>query len=155
LYVTGYETFELSPEQREAMREYILDGGTLVGDATLGSPSFTASFRSEILKMFPDRKMDVLQLDHPIFRGYYNYANVHYFTVDQGVHTKLESPPQFLGMNIAARTAVIFSPYDMTCGWDEFYAPPASAKVPNAPRTMAMMPQDAIRMGINVVAYVS
>src|SRR5690606_39333873 len=63
--------------------------------------------------------------------------------------------PMFLGMNIAARTAVILSPYDMTCGWDEFYAPSAQDRVPDAPRTMAMMPGDALRMGINLVAYVA
>lgn len=155
LYMTGYEPFELATEEREALRDYLLDGGTLVGDAALGSPAFTQSFRAEVAKMFPDRSLDVLQPDHPLFRGYYTYANVHYFTVEQGTHTKLESVPQFFGMNLAARTAVILSPYDMTCGWDEFYAPPASAKVPNAGRTMAMLPADAIRMGINIVSYVS
>ena len=73
--------------------------------------------------MFPDRKLEVLQLDHPILHGYYNYSNVHYFTIESGVHTQLEGPPQLMGMNIAARTAVILSPYDMTCGWDEQLRP--------------------------------
>jgi hypothetical protein len=156
LYITGYETFEFTDEQRTALKEYLLDGGTLVADAALGSPSFVESFRGEIAKMFPDRKLDVLQLDHPIMRGYYNYANVHYFTIEQGQRTKLEGPPQLMGMNIAARTAVILSPYDMTCGWDEFYAPPAPRRGDVKPQpTMAMMPNDAIRMGINIVAYVS
>jgi hypothetical protein len=155
LYITGYETFEFTPEQRDALKDYLLDGGTLMGDAALGSPSFTESFRAEIRKIFPDHKLEVLQLDHPIMRGYYNYSNVHYFTVDQGVHTQLEGPPQIMGMNIAARTAVILSPYDMTCGWDEFYAPPAPRRGDVKPKpTMAMMPNDAIRMGINIVSYV-
>ena len=104
-------------------------------------------------RMFPDRRFDVLDLDHPIYRGYYEYANVHYFTIEKGTHTRLESPPRFMGLNIAARTAVVLSPYDMTCGWDGFYAPPAEAKVPDASRTLAMMPADAIRMGINLVSY--
>ncbi len=153
LYITGYEAFELTSPQREALRDYLLDGGTLLGDATLGSPAFTASFRREILAMFPDRKLGVLQMDHPVMRGYYAYANVGYFTVNNGAHTRSEGPPHLLGMNLAARTAVILSPYDMTCGWDEFYAPAANERVPDAPRTMAMMPADALRMGINLVAY--
>ncbi len=156
LYITGYQSFAFTPEQRAALREYILDGGTLLGDATLGSPDFAKSFRTEIAAIFPQHKLDILQLDHPIYRGYYPYQNVNYFTITDGVHSKTESPPQFLGLNIAARTAVILSPFDMTCGWDEFYAPPAprigSAKpVP----TMAMVPVDAIRMGINLLTYVS
>lgn len=156
LYLTGYQSFELTGDQRKALREYILDGGTLVGDAALGSPDFVNSFKAEIATIFPKRKLDALQLDHPAFRGYYPYQNVHYFKVVDGAHGKFESPPQMLGLNIAARTAVILSPYDMTCGWDEFYAPAAPRRGNAKPQpTMAMMPADAIRMGINLLAYVS
>lgn len=157
LYITGYEKFEFAAEQRAALREYLLDGGTLLGDPALGSPEFVESFRAEVAKMFPDRKMDVLQLDHPIFRGYYNYSNVHYYEIEKGNATKTEGPPQFQGMNLAARTAVILSLYDMTCGWDQRYAPARTDRpmAANAPSTKAMLPADAIRMGINIVSYVS
>ena len=156
LYVTGYETFSLSAEERGALRQYILDGGTLLGDAALGSPEFAKSFSAEVAAMFPKRKLEVLQLDHPALRGYYRYANVHYFTITDGVRSKLESPPQMLGVSIAARTAIILSPYDMTCGWDGFYAPAQPRRGSTKPSvTKAMMPQDALRMGINMVAYVS
>ncbi|MCK4293052.1 MAG: DUF4159 domain-containing protein [Planctomycetes bacterium] len=156
LHITGYQKFEFTPEQRTALREYLLDGGTLLGDAALGSPEFADSFRAELAAIFPKRKLDILQLDHPIFRGYYPYQNVHYFTIAEGVRSKLESPPQFLGLRIAARTAVILTPYDMTCGWDEFYAPAAPRRGNARPAaTRAMMPADAIRMGINLIAYVS
>lgn len=156
LYITGYQPFKLTDDQRKALREYVLDGGTLVGDAALGSPDFAESFKAEVAAMFPKRKLDTLQLDHPIYRGYYPYKNVNYFKIVDGARSKFESPPQFLGMSVAARTAVILSPYDMTCGWDEFYAPPAPRRGDAKPRpTMALMPADAIRMGINLVAYVS
>ena len=156
LYITGYEPFQFTPEQRAALRDYVLDGGTIIGDAALGSAEFAESFKSEVAQMFPKRKLDALQVDHPIYRGYYAYANVHYFKIVDGVRSKFESPPQMLGMNIAARTAIILSPYDMTCGWDEFYAPPAPRRTDAKPATtMAMMPADAIRMGINLIAYVS
>ena len=39
LYLTGYQPFTLSDSQRDALRQYLLDGGTLLGDATLGSPA--------------------------------------------------------------------------------------------------------------------
>lgn len=157
LYITGYQPFTFTDEQRDALREYLLDGGTLLGDPSLGSPEFVDSFRTEVEKMFPDRRMEVLQLDHPIMRGYYQYANVHYFTVERGVQTKIQGPPQFLGMNLAARTAVILSNYDMTCGWDGRFAPAIAdrPRAPTAPSSMAMIPGDALRMGVNLVAYVS
>ncbi len=155
LYMTGYEAFALNDDERLALRQYVLDGGTIVADATLGSPAFAQSFASEMQQTFPQHPLKPLPLDHPVFRGYYPYTHVHYFTVAGGTHTKTQGPPEMLGVTIAARTAVIFSPYDMTCGWDEFYAPPPDAKVPDAPRTKAMLPGDAIRMGINIVSYVS
>lgn len=155
LYLTGYEAFSFSDAERAALRQYLLDGGTLVADATLGSPAFARSFADEMQRIFPQHPLKLLPLDHPVFRGYYPYANVHYFSVEGGTHTRTQGPPQLLGVTLAARTAVIFSPYDMTCGWDEFYAPPPQVKVAEAPRTLAMMPGDAIRMGINIVSYVS
>lgn len=156
LYITGYQPFELTPEQREALRGYLLEGGTLVGDAALGSAAFAESFVAEMRRIFPDRGFERLQLDHPLYRGYYPYSNVHYFTIREGVHTQSEGPPEMLGMNIAARTAVILSPYDMTCGWDGFHAPPAPRRGDAKPEaTMAMMPGDAVRLGINLIAYVT
>ena len=153
LYLTGYETFHLSEDQRNALRQYILDGGTLVGDATLGSPEMTRSFRNEIRTMFPDRSFDLLQVDHPIFRAYYAYRNVHYFDVDEGFDFQVQGPPELLGMNIGTRTAVIFSPHDLSCGWDEFVAPSSKLRVPDAPRNKALIPGDAIRFGLNIISY--
>ena len=155
LYATGYEPFELQDDERAALRDYLLDGGTLVADSTLGSTAFADGFRLQMAKTFPKRQLVRVQTDHPLMRSYYQAAGVGYFTVSQGIHSKFGGPPHLEGINIAARTAVIFSPYDLSCGWDGFYAPPAEVKVPDAPRTMAMMPQDAIRLGINIVSYVA
>ena len=43
----------------------------------------------------------------------------------------------------------------MSCGWDEFYAPRPSERVPNAPRGKALLPGDAIRLGVNIAGYVA
>ena len=155
LYITGYHPFELTDEQRAALRDYLLSGGSLMGDATLGSPAFAESFINEVGRMFPQRQFDLLQVDHPLFRAFYPYSNVHYFEVEKGWKQTSQGPPQLLGMNLGTRTAVFLTPFDMSCGWDEFYAPDSSIKVPDAPRTQAVVPGDAIRMGMNVVAYVA
>ena len=155
LYVTGYHPFELTDPQRTALRDYLVRGGTLLGDATLGSPAFAESFTSEVHRMFPQRQFDILQVDHPVFRAFYPYSNVHYFEVEKGWNQTSQGPPQLLGMNLGTRTAVLLTPFDMTCGWDEFYAPDSSVKVPDAPRTQAIVPGDAIRLGLNIVSYVA
>lgn len=156
LYMSGYEAFSFTDIQRAALREYILDGGTLFAEATLGSPDFVESFHREMEHIFPQRRLEALQLDHPAFRGYYDYQHVRYFQIADGVRSRFESPPRMLGINVAARTAVILSPYDMSCGLDQFYAPERPRRGGARPTpTMAMLPADAIRMGINLVAYVS
>jgi hypothetical protein len=155
LYLTGYQEFRLSDDQRAALRQYLLDGGTLIGDATLGSPAFTQSFRNEVRAMFPDRAFDVLQVDHPVFRAFYKYADVHYFDVTEGHARTSQGPPEIIGMNLGTRTAILFSPADLSCGWDEFWAPTPKERVPGAPRGRAMIPGDAIRFGVNLVGYVA
>ncbi|NQU10264.1 DUF4159 domain-containing protein [bacterium] len=155
LYVTGYHPVTWTDEQRAALADYVASGGALLGDATLGSPSFTASFIKEVRAMFPKRQFDILQVDHPIFRAFYRYGNINYFEVERGWEETSQGPPRLLGMNIGTRTAVILSPYDLTCGWDGFYAPASSEKVADAPRTKALVPGDAIRLGINIVSYVA
>src|SRR5262245_676113 len=62
LYISGHEAFEFSDEQREALRQYLLDGGTLLGDACCGRPDFASSFRREVDLLFPDRTFDLLEV---------------------------------------------------------------------------------------------
>ncbi|MFW6336641.1 MAG: DUF4159 domain-containing protein, partial [Phycisphaeraceae bacterium] len=90
IYMTGYESFSFTDAQRAALREYLLDGGTLLATATLGSAEFTASFEQEMARVFPQRRLDTLQIDHPIFRGYYPYENVGYFTVTDETRSRSE-----------------------------------------------------------------
>src|SRR5437867_3662753 len=85
LYVSGHDAFDFTEEQRVAIRQYVLDGGTLLGDACCGRAEFAASFRNEALTMFPDRSFDLLQVDHPIFRAFYPYSNVHYLSYEGAV----------------------------------------------------------------------
>lgn len=145
LYVSGHEAFAFTPDQRAAVRQYVLDGGTLLGDACCGRPEFLGSFRKEVLALFPDRSFDLLETDHPIYRAFYPYSNAHYLAYDGGVKKETQGPPQLLGLNIGCRTAVILTPWDMSCGWDEH----------THEHGARLIPGDAIRLGINIVSYVA
>ncbi len=145
LYISGHELFQFTEEQRAAIKQYVVDGGTLLGDACCGREEFSVSFRREVQAMFPDRMFDLLEVDHPIFRAYHSYANVHFRSFDGGVQKDDQGPPQLLGMNIGCRAAVIFTPWDMSCGWDEH----------THPHGKRLLPGDAIRLGINIVSYVA
>ena len=96
--------------------------------------------------MFPDWAFDLLEVDHPIFRAYYNYTKVNYLIFDnkvpgQGVHR----PAAVAGLNIGCRTAVILTPVDLSCGWDRLIHE----------RGKRVLPGDAIRLGINLISYVA
>ncbi len=145
LYMSGHEAFQLTEDQRQAMRQYVLDGGTLLGDACCGRPEFADSFRKEVRTLFPERSFDLLDVDHPIYRAYYPYSNVHYILYDGGVKKEFQGPPQLQGLNIGCRTAVILTPWDMSCGWDEH----------THEHGRRLLPADAIRLGINMVSYVA
>jgi hypothetical protein len=145
LYVSGHEAFEFTNDQRAAVRQYVLDGGTLLGDACCGRKEFTASFRAEVKKMFPERAFDILERDHPIFRAFRKYTTVNYRSYKTGTKTDTEGPPQLLGTNIGTRTGVILSPWDLSCGWDEHTHEHGDR----------LLPGDAIRLGINLVSYIA
>ncbi len=145
LYISGHEAFDFTKDQRAALVQYLVDGGTLVGDACCGRTEFADSFRKEIKTMFPDRAFDLLQLDHPVFRAFYRYESLHLMTYPMGMETTTEGPPEMLGMNLGCRTAVILTPWDMSCGWDDH----------THPRGARLLPGDAVRLGINLISYIA
>jgi hypothetical protein len=147
LYMSGHEAFVFTPEQRAAVRQYVLDGGTLLGDACCGRDEFTDSFQQEVGKMFPDRSFDLLEVDHPIYRAYHDYSKspVVYQIWDRGAKVERAGPPQLLGMNVGCRTAVILTPYDMSCGWDGH----------THNHGKRLIPEHAVKLGINLVSYVA
>ena len=59
LYFTGWQAM---PEWDDAtvakLRQYLLDGGTLVVHSSCGRPEFNDSFRRQIARVFPDRRLE-------------------------------------------------------------------------------------------------
>ena len=145
VYMTGHDDFTLTAEQRGALRQYVLDGGTLFGEACCGQPPFAAAFRREVLAMFPDRAFALLEPDNPLFHAYYPYVNIHEQVWKDDVKSENQIAPIMFGMTIGCRTAVLLSPIDLSCGWDEH----------THTRGDRLIPGDAIRLGINLVSYVA
>src|SRR5262245_15796590 len=84
LYISGHEAFTFTEDQRQAIRQYLLDGGTLLADACCGRSEFTGSLRGEVKKIFPDRAFDLLEMDHPVYRAFHKYTQVNYRTFKLG-----------------------------------------------------------------------
>jgi hypothetical protein len=145
LYMSGHEPFQFTKDQRAALRQYVLDGGTFLGDACCGREEFADSFRREVRALFPDRDFHLLEVDHPIYNAFYKYTTVNYIEYIEGRKRESKGPPRLLGLNIGCRTAVILTPYDMSCGWDGH----------THPRGKRLEILDAQQLGINIVSYVA
>jgi hypothetical protein len=145
LYMSGHEAFQFNDEQREALRQYVVDGGTFLGDACCGREEFADSFKTEVLKIFPDRAFTLLDVDHPIYQSFYKYSTVNFIEYVEGKKLETKGAPRLLGVNVGCRTAVILTPYDMSCGWDGH----------THARGKRLAIEDAQQLGINLVSYVA
>jgi hypothetical protein len=146
LYLSGRERFEFTPELRAKLRWYLQDGGTLLANASSGSEEYVKAFVQEINTIFPKKKMRPLEEDHPIFRCYHKLGGVEQRAADGKYFT---GPVMLMGINIGARTAVVFSPYDLACAWDH-HTHDEGRRVWSRKHG----PRDALRIGENIVTYV-
>jgi len=146
LYLTGREPFSFSAELRSKLRWYLQDGGTLLCNASSGSEDYLKAFVTEINTIFPKQKMQLLTPDHPVFSCYYKLGEMDHRDKD-GKYFR--QAPQLMGINIGCRAAVIFSPYDLACGWDG-HTHDTGRRV----WSEKTGPEDAYRIGVNILTYV-
>jgi len=139
LYFTGHEAVSFTPTQRLKLREYVSLGGTVWADACCGARPFADSFRREVSLVFPDRPLSVLPLDHPLYSIYHQIAKVR-FRKDNEYFT---DTPRLEAVHIGCRAGLIFTPHDLSCGWDGH----------THDRGERVDVDDAQRIGTNMVAY--
>jgi hypothetical protein len=65
----------LDDDDATRLREYLLRGGFMHVDDFWGPDEF-ANFEDQIFKVFPDRKMERLQLSHPVFHTFFDITEV-------------------------------------------------------------------------------
>ena len=140
IYFTGHKPIEFSPELRRALRQFVLDGGFILGAAASGDEPFGKAYVQEMRRLFPDRPWHILPPDHPVFHTHYDLNKVQY---RRGAGDLIESEPHLEGINIGCRTAILFSPADLSCGWDHH----------THPKGVRVMPKDATRLGVNMITY--
>lgn len=145
LYLTGHEGFELDETIRKKLLVYLQDGGTLLGDACCGRKEYRESFLKEMEALFPRRKMNRLPEDHPLFNCCHKIEEVHFIGEDQKA---FKGPPFLEGVHLGCRAAVLFTPYDLSCGWDG-HAHDQGRRI----WSDATGPADAVRLGVNLIAY--
>jgi hypothetical protein len=143
LYFTGWQALpEFDDGTIQKLRQYLMDGGTWVVHSSCGRPEFNDSFRREIRRIFPDREMAAVPTDHPLFSSFYKITQMHVRKDDDPWKVVA---PYLEVVNIGTRAAVIFSPIDLSCGWNADTHPIQGG--------VLYSQEDALHMGANIVTY--
>lgn len=136
LYMTGHGTVRFTPQERAALREYLLDGGFLHADDNYG---LDESLRRELAALFPDRELVELPPDHAVYHVFYDFP--------EGlpkIHEHDGQPPRGYGIFHDGRLVVFYSyESDLGDGWEDADVHGDASEVR----------EQALRMGVNLVLY--
>lgn len=135
LYMTGHGTIRLSPDERDALRAYLEDGGFLMINDSYGMDT---TIRAMVRQVFPDHPLEELSGDHPVFHSFYDMPGL------PKIHEHDGKDPQAFGVTVDGRL-VLFYDYESDIG--DGLADPQVHNDPPAKR------EQAIRMAINVFVY--
>jgi Domain of unknown function (DUF4159) len=136
LHVTGHGNIHWSDEELVVLRRWLLQGGFLHVDDNYG---LDESFRREIKRLFPDRPLVEVPLDHPIYHLIYDFpAGV------PKIHEHDGKSAQGFGIFVNGRLVVYYTyQADLGNGWESeavYHDPPEKHEA-------------ALRMGVNLFAY--
>lgn len=137
VHMTGHGNVVFSQAEAENLRTYLLSGGFLHIDDNYGMEPY---LRKELQKIFPDKELEELGKNHPIFREA--------FVFPSGlpkIHEHDGLRPQALGIYHENRLVLLFTfESDLGDGWED----PSVHSDPEEVRLKAL------RMGANIVSYV-
>jgi RNA polymerase sigma factor (sigma-70 family) len=127
LFINGHNAPKFADSEKKTLREYVERGGSVFAEACCGSADFDRGFRQLISEFFPDKQDALRPLpdDHPIWRSRH--------FIPAAVHP-------LWGITRGGRTAVVYSPKDLSCYWNQAKHHPANPAVIKA-----------IRIGENVI----
>ncbi|MGN6368400.1 MAG: DUF4159 domain-containing protein [Phycisphaerae bacterium] len=146
LYITGWTPLpELTDATKDKLRGYLMAGGTLIVHANCGRPEFNASFQKLQKELFPDRPMGWLPADHPIYSCLHRIDSMK-FREGDGAWKETDRNHILMGMNIGCRAAIIYSPIDVSWGWDANAHPITGG--------ILFDQSDSLKLGANMLTYV-
>ncbi|MBM4079030.1 MAG: DUF4159 domain-containing protein [Planctomycetes bacterium] len=103
LFLNGHTGPKLTPQEIQKLAEYVGQGGFIFAEACCARIDFDAGFRAIMAQAFPERQLERLEADHPIYRSFF----------------KIEGKvPLLYGLSVSCRTSVVFSPTDLSCFWE-------------------------------------
>lgn len=137
LHMTGHGNVVFSEEEAENLRTYLLSGGFLHIDDNYGMAPY---LEKALEKVFPDKKLEELGSDHPIFKKIYQFPDGL-----PKIHEHDGKRPQAMGIFHENRLLLLFTvESDLGDGWED-------PSVHNDPEDIR---KKALEMGANIISYV-
>ena len=137
LYMTGHGNVRFTDDDLRVLRRFLQQGGFLHADDNYGMDS---SIRRELARLFPDRPLVEVPVDHPIYHLVYDFP--------RGlpkVHEHDKKPAQGFGIFLEGRLVVYYTyETDLGDGWED-------AEVHNDPLAAR---DKALKMGANIIIYI-
>nr|WP_297784029.1 DUF4159 domain-containing protein [uncultured Allomuricauda sp.] len=136
LHMTGHGNVFFTDEEVQNLRTYLLSGGFLHIDDNYGMEPY---LKRELEKVFPDKSLEELGADHPIFKQKFNFP--------EGlpkIHEHDGKRPQAFGIFNQGRLVLLYTyECDLGDGWED-------PSVHNDPEEVRLK---ALQMGANIVEY--
>jgi hypothetical protein len=106
LYMQGHTFPNWSQKQREKVRRYVEQGGTIFFEACCSREEFRTGFEKFIAATFPETPLRELDAGHPVYSAHHDLQ-----------------PAGLMGLDIGCRTSILFSPRDISCLWEQARIP--------------------------------
>ncbi|WP_037321706.1 DUF4159 domain-containing protein [Salegentibacter sp. Hel_I_6] len=137
VHMTGHGNVVFDDREAENLRNYLLSGGFIHIDDNYGMQQY---LEKELKKIFPEKELEELPANHPIFSSAFNFPNGL-----PKIHEHDNKPPKAFGIFENNRLVLLFTvESDLGDGWE-------SPEVHNDPEEVRLK---ALKMGANILKYV-
>ncbi len=137
IYMTGHGNVFFNSEDIKNLRLYLKSGGFLHIDDNYGLDQY---IRPELKKLFPNKTLEILPANHPIFSQVFNFPNGL-----PKIHEHDGKPPQAFGIFEDNRLILLYTyESDLGNGWED-------QAVHNDPQEVRLK---ALKMGANILHYI-
>ncbi len=126
LYMHGRNQFVSDENELTILRTNLSTGATLLADACCGKAAFDQAFRTFVKQLFPDKQLERIPLDDPLFGAELNGKAIRTVMcrreppAGSSAELGFSSVPPFLeGIKVDGRWAVIYSKYDLGCALEK------------------------------------
>jgi len=102
LFLNGNTEVNFTKDELRKLRDYVRNGGTIWAETCCGVEAFDRSFRKVASKLFPERRLQLLSTDHPIYHSFYD----------------VEEPPFVYAINVGCRIGLIYHKRNLSVTWE-------------------------------------